>query len=218
MHNALIQHFPPEAVCGERFNKLMNWKPEDLTRYTVFSGHFSYSSLGRIPGPKHIFTVLRDPSAQLLSFLKFLKHHKRNHFEAQGSKLGVVKDMTLAEYLEAGAPGFALAVDQIGEGSIASTIFRLSRFQAVGFTEELAVAQRLIWDALELPPPSQPLEPTNVTAQLQGGAFEDHAPLEISVSPREEILLQRFTRRDRLIYAVARTFMRGSATTWRHRA
>jgi hypothetical protein len=190
LHNALIQHFPPEAVCGERFNKPMNWKPEDLARYTVFSGHFSYSSLARIPGPKHIFTVLRDPREQLLSFFKFLKHHKRNHFEAQGSKLGVVK--------EAGAPNFARTVDQIGEGSIAKTIFRLCGFRAVGFTENLGGAHQLIWNALGLPAPSRPLELTNVTAQLQGGAFEDHTPPDIAVSPREEILLQRFTRRDRL--------------------
>ena len=126
--------------------------------------------------------------------------------------------MTFAEYLEAGAPNFARTVDQIGEGSIAKTIFRLYGFRAVGFKEDLGAAQQLIWDALGLPAPSQPLELTNVTAQLRGGAFEDHAPPDIAVSPREEILLQRFTRRDRLIYAVARTFLRRSATPSRHRA
>jgi len=77
LRRALSKHFPAEEICEERFNKLREWAPEELNRYRLFAGHFSFSSLTHIPGPKIIITLLREPRARLLSYFNYVKRFRR---------------------------------------------------------------------------------------------------------------------------------------------
>jgi len=40
----------------------------EINRYQVFSGHFDWSLLDCIKGPKYVFTILREPIDRILSF------------------------------------------------------------------------------------------------------------------------------------------------------
>ena len=77
LRRALSKHFPAEEICEERFNKLREWAPEELNRYRLFAGHFSFSSLTHIRGPKIIIMLLREPRARLLSYFNYVKRFRR---------------------------------------------------------------------------------------------------------------------------------------------
>jgi hypothetical protein len=84
IHAALDSYFAPERRCPERFNSLHRYSAGELAGYRVFSGHFSLISCELIPGPKRIFTMLRDPVERLISLYNFQRFR------------GDVRDLTLA--------------------------------------------------------------------------------------------------------------------------
>lgn len=74
VHAALESCFPQEAICPARINdQLALMSIAELSRYRVFSGHLDWSLLDAVPGPKYVFTVLREPMDRLLSFYFYLR-------------------------------------------------------------------------------------------------------------------------------------------------
>ena len=69
VHAALVNAFGNEAVCPARVNdQLRRMSITEINRYQVFSGHFDWSLLDCIKGPKYVFTILREPIDRILSF------------------------------------------------------------------------------------------------------------------------------------------------------
>jgi hypothetical protein len=202
LFDALCAHFPADAICPER-HTLANCAPEELERFALFGGHFLFKTLDLIPGPKCVVTLLREPRQRLLSYFRFVKRHKRAYLDKHHPELSHVKDMTLAQYLEAGAPSFRFMVDQIGDGSFTRTLTRIRRMHAVGFADRMEASRRLIWQRLGLPAAPRPVQALNVTRVLRGGAFEDKPEPGEEVTPKIMRLLNRATRRERMIYRIA---------------
>lgn len=74
VHAALEDAFGQEAMCPARVNdELRKLTITQLNRYQVFSGHFDWSLLDCIKGPKFVFTILREPLDRVLSFYFFLR-------------------------------------------------------------------------------------------------------------------------------------------------
>lgn len=74
VHAALVDAFGKDAVCPARVNdQLRKMTITELNRYQVFSGHFDWSMLDCIKGPKYVFTILREPMDRILSFYFFLR-------------------------------------------------------------------------------------------------------------------------------------------------
>jgi len=203
LRRALSKHFPAEEICEERFNKLREWAPEELNRYRLFAGHFSFSSLTHIRGPKIIIMLLREPRARLLSYFNFVKRHRRAYLAEKEPDLCLVKDMTLSQFLQSGAPYHQRIADQIGDGSLLRSLIRLLKIDVIGFAENMPRAQRMIWQRLGLPPQTQPLPRANVTSSLQGTNFEDEPFVETPLSACDKRLLNKLTRGERLLYAIA---------------
>lgn len=86
LHHHLTRAFPPEQVCPERHVRLWRWAPEDLARYSLFSGHFTFDGVARIPGRKFIVTVLRAPKDRILSTYYFWKRHTDEEIERHDLK------------------------------------------------------------------------------------------------------------------------------------
>lgn len=78
VHNALITAMGPKAtLCPERHNGLWNYKLRELLTYDLFSGHFDRGSIDSLPArDKRLFTILRDPTARLLSLYAYLRSLK----------------------------------------------------------------------------------------------------------------------------------------------
>ena len=74
VHTALINAFGKESVCPARVNdQLRRMSITELNRYQVFSGHFDWSLLDCIKGPKYVFTILREPIDRIFSFYFYLR-------------------------------------------------------------------------------------------------------------------------------------------------
>jgi hypothetical protein len=204
LRRALSKHFPAEEICEEHHDKLREWAPEELNRYRLFAGHFSFSSLTHIRGPKIIIMLLREPRARLLSYFNFVKRHRRAYLAEKDPNLCLVKDMTLSQFLQSGAPYHQRIIDQIGDGSLLRSIIRFLKIDVICFAENMPRAQRMIWQRLGLPPQTKPLPRTNVTCSLQGtNYFEDEPFVETPLSACDKRLLNKLTRGERFLYAIA---------------
>lgn len=74
VHAALVDAFSKEVVCPARVNdQLRKMSISELNRYQVFSGHFDWSLLDCIKGPKYVFTILRKPLDRIFSFYFYLR-------------------------------------------------------------------------------------------------------------------------------------------------
>lgn len=110
VHAALINAFGNEVVCPARVNdQLRQMSISELNRYQVFSGHFDWSLLDCIKGPKYVFTILREPIDRILSFYFFLRDEaekmpieKRLAPEHQGLKAAF--ELSPRDYFLGGAP------------------------------------------------------------------------------------------------------------------
>jgi Sulfotransferase family len=76
LHKLLIQCFPLERVCKQRFEALHLYSPAALKNYDLFSGHFDYFSIQFIPRSKvRCVSIFREPVDRLLSWYRFKKSH-----------------------------------------------------------------------------------------------------------------------------------------------
>lgn len=104
LHEVLARNFKPEELCPERLRFLDKVSEPDLHRYRFFSGHYFFDQLARIPEPKTIITLLREPRARLLSHYYYFKSHTWE-FIARIEKLGIdsprrAKELDLYSYLQ----------------------------------------------------------------------------------------------------------------------
>lgn len=110
VHAALVNAFGAEAVCPARVNdQLRRMSISELNRYQVFSGHFDWSLLDCIRGPKYVFTILREPIDRILSFYFYLRGEaeklpadQRDSPERQGLKAAF--ELSPRDYFLGGAP------------------------------------------------------------------------------------------------------------------
>jgi hypothetical protein len=62
---ALKKLFSPEEVCPAI--------QQELPIYRLFAGHYYWNELSRVPSPRILFTVLREPRARLLSLYYYFR-------------------------------------------------------------------------------------------------------------------------------------------------
>jgi predicted thioredoxin/glutaredoxin len=88
LQNLLDQAFPPGMVLRGHANVLFVRSAGELSKYTVFAGHFNYDALAYIPRKTiSALTFVREPSSRLSSLYHFLRAHDPEHpsfgFEAK---------------------------------------------------------------------------------------------------------------------------------------
>jgi hypothetical protein len=76
VHNFLVQQFPKNKVCPDRFNTLKNHTKTELDKYLYFSGHYDMEGVEHISGDKDVFTFFREPKDTIMSLYYFWKSHK----------------------------------------------------------------------------------------------------------------------------------------------
>lgn len=75
IHKILMQNCPEGEFCPERFNGIHDMPRNELERYSFFSAHMDFATVGRIPGKKYTLTTLREPAARIVSLYKFWRSH-----------------------------------------------------------------------------------------------------------------------------------------------
>lgn len=72
----LAANFAPERVCrAEPHGELKGRTAHELGEFDFIYGHFDWSDLEAIPGPKQIVSVLRDPIQRSLSLYWYWRAH-----------------------------------------------------------------------------------------------------------------------------------------------
>jgi hypothetical protein len=117
VHAALVNAFGEEATCPARVNtQLSAYSISALNRYQVFSGHFDWSMLDCIKGPKYVFTVLREPMDRILSFYFFLRDEAARLSPAemattQRQNMKAAATLSPIEYFTGGTPHLRRFID-----------------------------------------------------------------------------------------------------------
>ncbi|TNE65695.1 MAG: hypothetical protein EP335_05045 [Alphaproteobacteria bacterium] len=74
IHQKLEDTFGADKCAPVRVNgQMQDYSLKDLLPYQVFSGHIDWMALDFVPGPKVVFSILRDPRERLASFYLYLK-------------------------------------------------------------------------------------------------------------------------------------------------
>jgi hypothetical protein len=72
----------------------------DLAPHRCFMGHFNFADAWHVPGPKRIFTVLREPRARVLSLYHFLARHRAEVItEKQLRAAAIAREHSLLDFL-----------------------------------------------------------------------------------------------------------------------
>ena len=77
LQQMLVNTFGNRHVYREHADTLYRRSPAELAQYTVFAGHFDFTSVTFIPRRnRRLFTFLREPRQRLLSHYRFLRAHE----------------------------------------------------------------------------------------------------------------------------------------------
>jgi len=71
INKEISRNFHKQDICPEKLNNLENFSAKELNSYNYFSGHYDSWRIGLIPGPKFVFTFLRDPQERIISLFNF---------------------------------------------------------------------------------------------------------------------------------------------------
>jgi hypothetical protein len=80
LHRLLCANFEPAEICPERLS-LKHLRPDDLSRFHLFSGHYQWDDVCAVPDPKRVVTVLREPRERILSLYYFWRSHTWEHID-----------------------------------------------------------------------------------------------------------------------------------------
>ena len=91
------------AQCPERLRFLDRINDEQIGEYQFYSGHYYFDQIERIPDPKRVITILREPRARLLSLYYFFRAHTwaaiNNYERAGADSPRLAKELDLRSYL-----------------------------------------------------------------------------------------------------------------------
>ncbi|WP_137181616.1 sulfotransferase family 2 domain-containing protein [Roseomonas sp. AR75] len=221
---------PPGTVRPEPLGRPALFPVEHFAAYRLIAGHFSAVDAAHVPGPKRVFTVLREPRERLISLYVYWSRHREEVIaERRLEQQAIARRSTLLEFLRSKAPELRanlhnamttiLAGDYVyaGGGRYAHRHFpdkpqltraellhraltNLLSFDYVAFVDRLEEDRPKLMKALGLPD-TGPLTRENTREQVD--AMLEPAR-EIAVTPEEERELSRLTELDRMLYRLAR--------------
>lgn len=100
IQNMLRDSYGHEPIYGENADTLYKRSPGELSKYSVFSGHFNYDSLSYIPRRVlSTFTFVREPKKRLISHYYFLRAHEPGH-TSYGDGIRLANELTIETFFE----------------------------------------------------------------------------------------------------------------------
>lgn len=97
------QGLPADKICPIRTRRLGEIDINELSTYQVFSGHYYFDQVARIPGPTTVVTLLREPRARLISLYNYQRATRWAtivRVEAEGGDSPrLAKSLALGDYL-----------------------------------------------------------------------------------------------------------------------
>ena len=146
----LAAQVPAGRVCPEQFNGLADWTANELAAYDLFAGHFDLACCHVIPGPLTVFTMLREPTARLLSLFNFWKAHRPHPSFSERTLVGLAQRHSAVDFFNHGSVVRHPSIRDAMVGQLtrrtASPIL-LDGFSALQDDDEILAAPRQALDA-----------------------------------------------------------------------
>jgi hypothetical protein len=112
VHDLLLDKYPQNLVCPERFNSLKNIPIEDLGNYAFFSGHYDWQAVVNLPGLKKIVSLFRNPEKRIVSLYHFWQSHSWHHINKNDLKgVRLAKANSLLDFLNLDGMGIPANID-----------------------------------------------------------------------------------------------------------
>lgn len=224
-HLLLTRHFGDQEVCPIRNRRIDQMDDSTLASYRLFSGHYFFNQVERIPEPKIMLTILREPKSRIMSLYNFHRSFRSDRIPnivALGyDSPRYAKELTLVEYLR--CPDYSVRVntdnaitrylvgldfaDSNGQWIVSDdtalnlALTRLQTFDGIGLVEKAQQSLRKFETILSLSFPEQmPFHNDFASLSLRSD-FEKVEPAVIDDQAEEE--LERMTRIDQKVYAWA---------------
>jgi hypothetical protein len=222
---------PPGTVYPEAQGRPGQQTIEDLAQYRLIAGHMTCDDALHVPGPKKVFTVLREPRDRLVSLYVYWNRHREEVVEERDlHKQRIARSSTLLEFLRSNDPHLrgslynGMTVNLAGDYRAKPTGTRYQHRYLPGMPDltgpqlfqraltnllamdYVAFVERLEEDRPKLMkalglPDPGPLVPVNTRSDVNE-LLEPARPPEITKEVERELL--RLTDLDRLLYRMAR--------------
>lgn len=225
---------PDGTVWPEPKGRLHALTLDELSSWRLIAGHITAADAMRVPGPKRVFTVLRDPKDRLVSLYRFWSRHREEYIEERDlAQQRIARSSTLLEFLRNDSPAVngvlhnamtcVLAGDFVSAGdgtyrhrhlpdhprlSPAELLQRALKtvlsLDYVAFVDRLERDRPKLMRALGLPD-TGPLPKENTRERV------DHMlepARDLTITPDVDRELHRLTDLDRMLYRLARAHWR----------
>lgn len=224
---ALLQtHFPADRICPMIDNNLHLLSVAELGRYDLFAGHFDRSCLSLIPRNRiRTVSLLRDPRARLVSFYRFHKAHPPIDEFADNVFVRFANELSAEQFFErheirSAAEVYNHYVIALGRSfawfiqnqpspakndldrALADAKQFVDTLTGIGITEHFEKSIKLIYESLQLPPPSS-VPPLNVTDKPTEWDARFRKVDPVTMTPRLAAALEDLTAYDCELYQYA---------------
>lgn len=114
VHDLLVDKYPKNRVCPERFNSLGNIPSEDLGSYCFFTGHYDWQSVANLPSPKKIVSLFRNPEKRIISLYHFWRSHTWGHINKHDlNGVRLAKSNNFLDFLNIDGSGIPENIDNV---------------------------------------------------------------------------------------------------------
>lgn len=215
LHGVMVERFGEGAVCPARFDDLRGWSLPAMARHRLFSGHFTLTTIRRIPDPKVSILILRDPRKRVVSQYQHARAHRpevlagnMRWFAELANELSLeqfLNDSRVSGLVDNPAVrqlcGFDLDSDQSisDQSDLLERAFRnLGCFDLIGITEEIESFADRLEQLLDVQF-DRPIDRRN--AREGFGDRAEMKPVEpVTITPEMEAAIARRTALDRILY------------------
>ena len=221
LNHALLQHFGSHRSSPSHLNWLPNCSVAELNSYDFVTGHFTYQEARSIPRhPKRIITVLREPTARLISFYRFHRAHPNDL--ASNPMVRAAKELSPEQFFDSEEVRASPQVDNAYlrlfselpalrshwepyriEEAAQTVMRRISEIDCVGITENMPGTVRLLAKALSITDPESPIA-LNVTQDLHHTKAGYLQVADVELTPQLRRVMKPLIEHDERIYSRAK--------------
>jgi Sulfotransferase family len=224
-HLLLTQYFGEQETCPIRNRQLDQVGDSLLSSYRLFSGHYFFNQIERIPAPRKLVTILREPRNRLISLYNFHRSFRWDRISSI-EELGYdspryAKELSFAEYLRCTEYSVRMNtdnaitrylvglnfVDSNGQWTISEdsalniALTHLQIFDGIGLVEKIHQTLRMFEAILGFSFPDQMPVHNDFASLSPTGGFENVEGAVIDDDAENE--LDRSTRIDQQVYTWA---------------
>ncbi len=209
MHHLLREALPGAHYYNGSPEQYDSVTAEELKKYSLLLGHFSYSQAKKFNPQTYLITFLRDPIDRVISSYYFLRSWNGVVDDTNRTMVAAAKDLSFRDFLKSRDPQVRSVIfnhqtyflgadwrdprDKVPENLINQALENLQKLSFVGLTERYPESVKLLFRDLRM-------EQTPAVKALNTTPFR---PAVQEIAEEDRILIQEQNQMDMIVYAEA---------------